>query len=104
MLFTLLLIFCFLGQHLVQCQFRVFRSDEEQREYEQLNDQQRLAVALQYPDAGIVELIGDTQTATVQDGVSLSVDCLPWLQKFTNGSIEWSYIQLDDFGNILGKL
>ena len=102
MVVTLLLFFCFFGLNSVQCEFRVFRSDAELLEYEQFNEQQRLDVALKYPGTEIVELTEDTQTATVQKGVSVNLDCLPWLQKFPNGSIQWSYITLDYFGNIVG--
>ena len=98
-----LLIFGLLGLQQVESQFRVFRSGAELREYEQFSEPERLAAAAQNPAAVVVRLTGAGQTATAQEGVSVSVDCLPWLRRFPGGSIRWTFIQLDEFGDIESK-
>ena len=87
----------------VSCQqsaFRVFRTEAELREFEQLSARERLDAALLYPAAEILQITGANQAATVQEGVSLNIDCLPWLQQFPGGSIQWYSLQLDEFGNV----
>ena len=92
--------------HVVYAEFRVYRGDEV-RELEVLSDPEKLEVAAKTGESQIVELVSDSQAAVVQSGVSLSVDCLPWLnQSLENGTsdamIRWSFIQLDKSGNMLG--
>ena len=101
-----LLIFSLLGfRYYVGCQqskFRVFRTETELREFEQLSTRERLDSALLFPATAILEITGANQAAIVQENVALNVDCLPWLQRFPGGSIQWFSIQLDEFGNIMG--
>ena len=100
-----LLVFSLLSSQQVKCQqsgFRVFRTEAELREFEQLSERERFDAALLYPGAKILEITGENQAATVQEGTSLYIDCLPWLQQFQpNGSIQWYSIQLDENGNVL---
>ena len=101
---SLLVRFSLLCFQLVSCQqsgFRVFRTEAELREFQQLSARERLDVALLYPAAEILEITGANQAATMQEGVSLSIDCLPWLQQFPNGSIQWYSLQLDEFANVM---
>ena len=75
-----LLVFSLLGFQQVNCQqsgFRVFRTEAELREFEQLSARERLDVALLFPAAAILEITGANEAATVQDGVSLNIDRLP---------------------------
>ena len=100
-----ILVFSLLGFQHVGCQesnFRVFRTVTELREFEQLSARERLDSALLFPATAILEITGANQAATVQEAVTLNIDCLPWLQQFPGGSIQWFSIQLDEFGNILG--
>ena len=97
-----LLVFSLLGFQQVNSQqsgFRVFRTESELREFEQLNARQRLDTALLFPATEILEITGANQAATVQEDVSLNIDCLPWLQRFPGGSIQWFSLQLDEFGD-----
>ena len=99
-----LLVFSLLGIQQMNCQqsgFRVFRTGSELREFEQFNAQQRFDAALLFPAAEILEITGANQAATVQEGVSLNIDCLPWLQRFPGGSIQWFSLQLDEFGEVM---
>ena len=99
---TVSLLFFTLIIQQVNCRsgFRVYRTEAELREFEQLSPQERLERALVFPGAEIVEITGANQAATVQEGVSLYLDCSPWLQQFPGGSIQWYSLQLDEFGNI----
>ena len=103
-----LLVFSLLSSQQVKCQqsagFRVFRTDAELREFNQLSARERLDAALLYPGAEILEITGENQAATVQEGTNLYIDCLPWLQQFQpNGSIQWYSIQLDENGNVISS-
>ena len=93
---VLLLVFNLQGVKCQQSGFHVFRTEAELREFEQLSARERLDAALLYPGAEILEITGETQAATVQEGTSLYIDCLPWLKKFQpNGSIQWYSILAD---------
>ena len=86
--------------------FRVFRGSE-QRELEGLSDRELLEVAAKFPSINIVALTSESQTAVTQEDVSLSLDCLPWrngASQLQNGTIQWKFLQLDEFGNTYGKL
>ena len=83
--------------------FRVFRTEAELEEFKQLNPRERLDTALKFPASEILEITGANQAATVQEGVSLNIDCLPWLQLFPEGSsIQWYSTLLDEIGNPIG--
>ena len=83
--------------------FRVFRTEAELEEFKQLNPRERLDSALKFPASAILQLTGANQAATVQEGVTLDIDCLPWLQLFPEGSsIQWYSTLLDEIGNAIG--
>ena len=102
-----LLVFSLLSSQQVKCQqsgFRVFRTDAELQEFEQLSARERLDAALLFPGVEMLEITRENQAATVQEGTSLYIDCLPWLQQFQpNGSIQWYSIQLDEYGNVISS-
>ena len=98
-----LLVFSLLGFQQVNCQqsgFRVFRTEAELQEFERFSARERLDAALLFPATEILEITGANQAATMQEGVNLNIDCLPWLQQFPRGSIQWYSLQLDEFGMI----
>ena len=99
---TLLVVVCLLGTLTAQArgQFRVFRGAAEERELEQLSDVEKLQVAAKYGESYVVELTNTSQSAVAQEYVNLFLDCSPWLSQ--NATIEWTFIQLDEFGNQLG--
>ena len=97
-----LLVFSLFGLQQVNCQqegFQVFRTGSELREFQQFSARERLDSSLRFPGAAVLELTGASQAATVQEGVSLNIDCFPWLQRFPGGSIQWYSTQLDEFGD-----
>ena len=77
--------------------FRVFAGQDE-RSLEGLSPQERLEVAAMAGEMITVRINGSSQTGIVQEGVHLAIDCSPWLSQFPGGSVEWSFIQLDEFG------
>ena len=82
--------------------FRVFGGlgrEAEVEEYNGFSDSERLEFAAKSGEAVIIRMTGDSQIATVQEGSSVSIDCLPWLQQFPGGSIQWFRLQLDYDGN-----
>ena len=88
----------------INAQFQVFTGDEA-RNLQLLSDPERLAVAALNGETHVVELNEDFQAAVVQEGVSLNIDCLPWLNQNPDGyMIRWTFIQLDEFGNVQGEL
>ena len=93
-----LLVLSLLGFQQVHCQGRVFRTGSELREFEQFTLRERLDTAFLLPEAATIEITGANQAATVQEDVRLNLDCLPWLRRFPGGSIQWSSLQLDEFG------
>ena len=81
--------------------FTVFRGSQ-QRVLDGLSPRERLGVAARFPAAHIIRLTHTSQAAVSQEGVSLSLDCLPWLNESSQlqrGTIRWTFIQLDEFGN-----
>ena len=83
----------------VRAQFRVF-SGAEKGELERLSDPEKLQVAARTGETHLIRLTNDSQSAVAQEGVNLN-DCLPFLQQtFPEGSIRWTFIQLDEFGNV----
>ena len=88
---------------LVQAGFkvRVFRGNE-QHILEGLSARERLRVAAKYGTSHIVELTSSSQAAVSQQGANINLDCLPWRNVSSqpqNGTIQWKFIQLDEFGN-----
>ena len=63
---------------------------------------ERLAFAARKGESHVVRLTRSAQLGVAQEGAGISIDCLPWLARFPGGSIQWKYIQLDEFGNPLG--
>ena len=93
--------FCYTVRSQDDTDFTVFRGADEAT-FRQLSDQERLAFAAKSEEMQIVELTGASQSASAQEDVSLSIDCLPWLRRFPGGSIQWSFVQLDEFGDLMG--
>ena len=83
--------------------FQVFRGSDESQ-LAGFTPMERLAVAAKTGETQVVRLTGASQSAVVQEDVSLSLDCLPWLRRFPGGSITWTFVQLDEFGNLEGIL
>ena len=90
-------LLCFLQVNCQQSGFRVFRTGAELREFQQFTARERLDNALMFPGTAILEITGASQAATIQEGTSLYIDCLPWLQRFRGGSIQWRLTLLDEF-------
>ena len=88
--------------HSVHAHFKVFRGDEVQQ-LEAFSDIERLAVAANVGEAHVVELIGSSQAGVVQEDVSISIDCLPLLSQRSMNSLKWTFVQLDEFGEISGN-
>ena len=86
----------------VRAQFRVF-SGAEKGELERLSDPEKLQVAARTGETHLIRLTNDSQSAVAQEGVNLNIDCLPFLEQFPGGSIQWTFIQLDEFGNVQGN-
>ena len=63
---------------------------------------ERLAFAARKGESHVVRLTRSAQLGIAQEGARIDIDCLPWLSRFPGGSIQWNYIQLDEFGNPLG--
>jgi hypothetical protein len=97
LLITSLLLF-----EVVQAGFdaSIFRESEESL-LEEYSDRELLDVAAKYNTWHIVSLTTPSQTAVSQQGTTILVDCLPWLNRchLQNGTIQWKYIQLDHYGN-----
>ena len=81
--------------------FRVFAGQDE-RSLEGLSPQERLEVAAKTGEMITVRMNETSQTGITQEGVYLAIDCSPWLSQFPGGSVQWSFIQLDEFGNPVG--
>ena len=105
-----LLLLCVLATS-VHSQFTVFRGLENLTTLQQLPDREKLAVAAKIGETHILRLTEAVQGAVVQEDVTLNIDCLPWLmqrlqqvpeQPPEHFMIRWSFIQLDEFGNVQG--
>ena len=82
--------------------FRVFGGlgrEAEVAEYNGFSDAERLEFAARSGEAVIIRITGESQIATAQEASNISIDCLPWLQQFPGGSIQWFRLGLDEFGN-----
>lgn len=108
----LLLLCIFQFGTFVHAQFTVFRGAENLTRLQLLSDQEKLAVAAKTGETHILRLTEEVQGAVVQEDVTLNIDCLPWLLQQQNQelpeqppieyTIQWSFIQLDEFGNVEG--
>ena len=106
MLVLLLIVSLFGSSALAQKQFRVFRGATEVSELQQFSDVNKLQVAAKSGESYVVELTNASQAAVAQEDVSLSLNCLPWQRRVSNGSIEsrWLIVQLEQFsGRILSE-
>ena len=81
--------------------FRVFTDPDLQDLVERLppHSPEALAFAARSRESHVVRLTRSAQLGIAQEGAGISIDCLPWLSRFPGGSIQWKYIQLDEFGN-----
>jgi hypothetical protein len=89
--------------------FRVFYDPDVRDLGDRLppNSPERLAFAaklLKPGESHVVRLTRSAQLGITQEDARIDIDCLPWLSRFPGGSIRWKYIQLDEFGNPLGRL
>ena len=80
---------------------RIFRGSEESQLLDEYSDLELLDIAAKYNTWHIVSLTTPSQTAVSQQGTTILVDCLPWLNRcqVQNGTIQWKFIQLDYQGN-----
>ena len=105
---TVVILFLGLSRCSVNAQFEVFRGDEALRNLTLLSDLEKLAIAAITGETHVLELNQEVQAAVVQEGVSLNIDCLPWLSQvdpdLDEYMIRWTFIQLDEFGNVEGEL
>ena len=110
---TVLLLLLCVFRTSVHAQFEVFSGDERLAMLQLLSDLEKLAVAAKTGETHILELTEAVQGAVVQQDVTLNIDCLPWLQRNRlelnqleqnpdELTIRWSFIQLDEFGNVQG--
>lgn len=112
---VLLLLLCVFGTS-IHAQFEVFRGDERLAMLQLLPDVEKLAVAAKTGETHILQLTEAVQGAVVQEDVTLNIDCLPWFEQNLEQNLEqnqleqnsdaymiqWSFIQLDEFGNVQG--
>ena len=84
-----------------QSNFELFSGADERR-LELLSDRELLEIAAKTNDVIIIRLTEASQSGVAQEGVNVIIDCFPWLSRFPGGSIEWTFIQLDEFGNPTG--
>lgn len=82
--------------------FRVFNGPDLEVLENRLppDGQERLAFAARRGESNIVMLTRSSQLGIAQEGARINIDCLPWLSRFPNGSIQWYTLSLDypDFG------
>ena len=104
---TVVILFLGLSGCTVHAQFQVFRGDEVLN-LTLLSDLEKLTIAAKSGETHVLELNQEVQAAVVQEGVSLNIDCLPWLNQtdpdLDEYMIRWTFIQLDEFGNVQGEL
>ena len=104
----IIIILLYLCGHSVYAQFKVFRGDEVEQVLI-LSDVERLVVAAKTGEAHTVELTDSYQAGVVQEDVSISIDCLPLLRQRSLSSrsmtsLKWTFVQLNEFGETVGKL
>ena len=82
--------------------FRVFGGlgrEAEVEEYRGFTPSERLRFAAKFGETEIIRITGESQIATAQEASNIAIDCLPWLEQFPGGSIQWFRLDLDEFGN-----
>ena len=84
-----------------QSDFKLFTGTDE-HQLDLLSQPELLQIAAKAGDQIVVQLTEASQSGVAQEGVNITIDCLPWLNRFPGGSIEWTFIQLDEFGNAYG--
>ena len=89
-----LLLLLMLAVTSVVGQYRPITGDEE-RSLQLSQDPELLAIAARTGESIIIEIDNSSTTAIAQEGVNVNIHCLPWLQRFPDGSIQWSRILLD---------
>ena len=84
--------------------FRVFYEKDE-RYLANLSKPELLQFVAKSGENQVVRLSRSSQTGFVQEGVNLNIDCSLWLasQFRGRGSIQWYFVQLNEFGNIASK-
>ena len=71
---------------------------EELAIFNTLTESERLEFAAPAESVQIVTITGAQQTAVAQEQSRIAVDCLPWLQRFPGGSIQWLSIFINEDG------
>ena len=89
-----LLLLLVLAVTSVAGQYRPITGAEERR-LRLRQDPELLALAARTGVSIIIVIDVPSTTAIAQEGVNVNMDCLPWLDGFPGGSIQWSRIPLD---------
>lgn len=93
----LLLVLAAFAATSVLGQFRTITGAEE-RALELAQDPALLELAARTGESVLIVIDGPSTTAIVQEGVNVNITCLPWLQRFHGGSIQWSRLPLESDG------
>ena len=83
--------------------FRTFY-EEDERNLADLSLEKRLMFAAKTGESHVTRMSRRSQTAFVQEGVNLNIDCSLWLDQFPGGSISWRFLQLSESGNVIGMI
>ena len=85
--------------------FRVFNGQDVQDLGSRLppGSPERLVFAAKSGESQVVRMTRSSQLGIAQEHANINLDCLPWLSRFPGGSIQWKFIQLDEFGSTLGN-
>ena len=85
--------------------FRLFY-EEDEGNLTDLSPEKRLMFAAKTGESHVARMSRRSQTAFVQEGVNLNIDCLLWFDQFPGGSIRWRFLQLhlDEHGNVIGMI
>ena len=79
--------------------FKVFTGKEEEN-LKLGQNPKLLPFAASTGEVANIPINESSQTGIVQEGVFVSMNCLPWLNRFPGGTIQWSLVRLDSSGNI----
>lgn len=84
--------------------FRVFYEKDEQY-LANISKTELLQFVAKPGESQVVRLSRSSQTGFVQEGVKLSIDCLLWLESQFRGrgSVQWYFVQLNEFDNTASK-
>ena len=84
--------------------FRVFYEKDEQY-LANISKPELLQFVAKPGESQVIRLSRSSQIGFVQEGVKLNIDCLVWLESQFRGrgSIQWYFVQLNDFGNTASK-